>query len=166
MKRGFEKITKKQFEKDFLGKVDCTINDVLLPERKTISSAGYDFSAPFDFILEPGEIIKIPTGIKVYMLEDEMLSLYVRSSAGFKYNVRLCNQVGIVDSDYYNNDVNEGHIWLAFKNEGFISWEIKKGEGIAQGVFSKFLKVDFENDVLEKRNGGFGSTNEKVSYEK
>lgn len=44
------------------------------------------------------------------MNEDEMLMIVVRSSQGFKYNVRLCNQVGIIESDYYNNETNEGHL--------------------------------------------------------
>lgn len=46
------------------------------------------------------------------MNEDEVLFLIVRSSMGFKYNVRLCNQVGIIDKDYYNNIDNEGHIFI------------------------------------------------------
>ncbi len=52
------------------------------------------------------------------MNEDEVLFLIVRSSMGFKYNVRLCNQVGIIDKDYYNNIDNEGHIFIKIQNEG------------------------------------------------
>lgn len=37
------------------------------------------------------------------MEDDEMLMIVVRSSMGFKYNVRMCNQVGILENDYYNN---------------------------------------------------------------
>ena len=103
--RKFEKISKEQYEKDLKGK--CEYEDISLPVRSTKHSAGYDFKSPIEFELNPGEIIKVPTGIKAQMEDDEYLMLLVRSSMGFKYNVRLCNQVGIVDSDYYNNPDNE-----------------------------------------------------------
>ena len=103
--RKFEKISKEQYEKDLKGK--CEYEDISLPVRSTKHSAGYDFKSPIEFELNPGEIIKVPTGIKAQMEDDEYLMLLVRSSMGFKYNVRLCNQVGIVDSDYYNNTDNE-----------------------------------------------------------
>lgn len=59
--------------------------------------------------------MKIPTGIKANMENNDVLFLVVRSSMGFKYNVRMCNQVGVIDSDYYNNIDNEGHIWIKLK---------------------------------------------------
>ena len=52
------------------------------------------------------------------MNKDEMLMLVVRSSIGFKHNVRLCNQVGIIESDYYDNPTNEGHLFIKLQNEG------------------------------------------------
>jgi dUTP pyrophosphatase len=107
------------------------------------------------------EVIKIPTGIKVCMNKGEVLEILVRSSVGFKYNVRLCNQAGIVDADYYNNAENEGHIWLAFQNHGKDKWIVNKGDRIVQGLFIKFLTVDDENVIAEKRTGGIGSTNKR-----
>lgn len=67
--------------------------------------------------MKPGERKKVPTGIKSYFDRKEVLLLIVRSSMGFKYNIRLCNQVGVIDSDYYNNKDNEGHIWLMTQND-------------------------------------------------
>ena len=101
--RKFEIISKKQFDIDFKD-YDTRYDELILPKRNTKFAAGYDFYLPFDIELKPNEIIKIPTGIKVCMNEDEFLGIYVRSSLGFKYNLRLCNQVGIVDYDYYNNN--------------------------------------------------------------
>ena len=83
------------------------------------------------------------------MENDEVLLICVRGSQGFKYNVRLINQVGIVDKDYYNNEVNEGHIWIALQNEGKKKYSVKKGEGIAQGIFSKYLLTD--DDIKETK---------------
>lgn len=159
MVRGFEKISFEQYKRD----VKDNNNDYLeynLPVRSTKNSAGYDFSSLIDVTIKPGEVKKIPTGVKSYMLEDEVLMLFVRSSMGFKYNVRLCNQVGIIDSDYYNNKSNEGHIWVALQNEGDIDYVINKGDKFIQGMFTKFLTIDNEENIVKGRNGGFGSTNE------
>lgn len=117
MARYFEKITLKQFSKD-CGYDRILYNTYALPKRGTRYSAGYDFISIKDLVIKPKEVVKIPTGIKVVMNDDEVLNLYVRSSMGFKYNVRMCNQVGIVDKDYYNNCNNEGHIWIKLQNEG------------------------------------------------
>ncbi len=152
--RRFEKISREQFIKDV---VDGSYDDVLIPCRKTINSAGYDFMAINDIVLGAGEIKKIPTGIKVALNNDEVLNIYIRSSLGVKYNIRMCNQVGIIDSDYYNNQDNEGHIWICLQNEGNSEYIIKKGTGFAQGVITKYLVVDDDN-AFGVRTGGFGST--------
>ena len=154
--RKFEKISINEYEKVL--KEKCSYEDIMLPKRSTSNSAGYDFISPIDFTLMPGETIKVPSGIKVCMNNDEFLAILVRSSMGFKYNIRLCNQVGIIDSDYYNNPDNEGHMFIALKNEGEKEFVIKKGDRYAQGIFQKFLITD-DDDAKGDRTGGFGSTN-------
>ena len=123
------------------------------------NSCGYDFIAGCDMVLHPGEILKIPTGYKVKLMDDEFLMIVVRSSMGFKYNVRMCNQVGIIDSDYYNNVDNEGHIWVSLQGEGKEDYVIKKGTAYAQGIFMKYLTCGEEVDNV--RIGGIGSTNKE-----
>ena len=158
MERYFKKISFEQFKCDI--KDDKKLyEEYVLPERKTKCSAGYDFIAIEDFEIKPGEIKKIPTGYKAKFLCDEMLMILVRSSMGFKFNIRMCNQVGIIESDYYNNSSNEGHIFVALQNEGDKIFKVKKGEGYAQGIFTKFLTCG--DIVIEERTGGFGSTNRK-----
>ena len=154
--RYFEKISYKQFSKD-ISEDKSLYDEYLLPKRATKSSCGYDFYAIEDMILHPGEVIKIPTGYKAKFMEDEMLMLVVRSSMGFKFNVRMCNQVGIIDSDYYNNSDNEGHMWVALQNHGDKDYEIKKGTAYCQGIFVKYLNCG--DEVEERRNSGIGSTN-------
>ena len=160
MARYFEKISFEQFKKDCSDDIEL-YNSYSLPKRSTKYSAGYDFFSLYDFILKPGEIKKIPTGVKICMNEDEMLMLVVRSSMGFKYNVRMCNQIGIFESDYYNNINNEGHAWLKLQNEGDKDYIVKKGDAICQGIFTKFLTVDNEEKIINKRKGGLGSTNKE-----
>lgn len=157
--RKFEKISVEQYTKDLSNK--CSYEDILLPERATKLSAGYDFKSPIEFTLNPGEIIKVPTGIKVSMKADEYLMIVIRSSLGFKYNVRLCNQMGIIDSDYYNNSDNEGHMYIALQNQGNTILEIKKGDRFAQGIFNKYYLVD-DDCSNKERTGGRGSTGKGV----
>lgn len=157
MKRYFEKISFEQFSKDIANDAKL-YEEYNLPKRSTKNSAGYDFWAIKDFIIKPGEVKKIPTGIKVRMGNDEMLMLVVRSSMGFKYNVRLCNQVGIIESDYYNNPSNEGHMWIKLQNHGDNEYVINKGDAYLQGIFTKFLTVDNEKNIDNERTGGLGST--------
>lgn len=115
--RGFEKITKYQ---------DVTFP---MPVRKTTTSAGYDICVPEDVALLPNRLVMVPTGIKAYMQPDEFLGIHIRSSMAVKKSVRLVNNVGIIDADYYNNPDNEGHIMLALLNTGVEPLLLKKGSG-------------------------------------
>jgi dUTP pyrophosphatase len=130
----------------------------IIPVRGTKLSAGYDFSTLKEEIINPGETVLIETGIKAYMLDDEVLKIYVRSSLGFKKNLRLANSVGIIDADYYSNENNDGHIMIPLHNFGKESQTLLKNERIAQGIFTKYLTVDEEEITEVERNGGFGST--------
>ena len=158
MGRHFEKISFEQFKKD-VSDDKKLYEEYMLPRRATKHSAGYDFFSLFDFTLKKGEKITLPTGVKVVMDDDEMLMIVVRSSMGFKYNVRMCNQVGILENDYYNNPKNEGHTFIKIQNEGDKDFIVKKGEAIGQGIFVRFLTVDNEEEILNERVGGIGSTN-------
>ncbi|OKZ85377.1 MAG: deoxyuridine 5'-triphosphate nucleotidohydrolase [Clostridium sp. CAG:307_30_263] len=156
----FEFVSKEQYLKDFEFKEDaCEVYSKLKkPHRATAMSAGYDFYSPFDFHLEPGKTIKIPTGIRAKMPEDYVLMIYPRSGLGFKYRLQLNNTVGVIDSDYYNA-LNEGHIMIKItndSNEGK-ALDIKAGEGFAQGIFMQYGIVE-DDDAKDIRVGGFGST--------
>lgn len=156
----FEFVSKEQYLKDFEFKEDaCEVYSKLKkPHRATAMSAGYDFYSPFDFHLEPGMTIKIPTGIRAKMPEDYVFMIYPRSGLGFKYRLQLNNTVGVIDSDYYNA-LNEGHIMIKItndSNEGK-ALDIKAGEGFAQGIFMQYGIVE-DDDAKDIRGGGFGST--------
>lgn len=132
--------------------------DIKLPLRATKYSAGYDFYSPFDFNLNPGETIKIPTGIRAKMREDYALFLLPRSGLGFKYRLQLNNTIGLIDADYFYSD-NEGHIFAKItndSNEGKVI-SVKKGEAFIQGVFLSY-GITEDDEVNSIRNGGFGST--------
>ena len=148
-KRGFE--IAKGFE-------NCSIN---LQVRKTKCSAGYDFEAAEDIIIptfkKGAKPTLVKTGIKSYMEPDEVLILANRSSNPGKKGLIMANSIGVIDSDYYGNPDNDGHIMFSFYNIKEEDIQIKKGETIGQGIFQKFLISDNDN-ATEERKGGFGST--------
>lgn len=156
----FEKVSLERFLLDSNGVAGATEYDtVKLPMRATKGSAGYDFYSPIDFMLAPGETIKVATGIRVCMEEGWVLKIYPRSGLGFKYRLGLNNTVGIIDQDYYFSD-NEGHIQIKMtnaSNEGK-TLSVKAGDAFAQGIFIEY-GITYDDDVTDQRNGGFGSTN-------
>lgn len=128
-----------------------------LPQRSTVGSAGYDIASAETITVRPGELAMIPTGVKAYMPNNEYLAVYPRSSLGIKRLLTMPNNVGIIDSDYFNNENNEGHIYVPLFNLGKTPQTIEKGERIAQGIFTKYLTTTDDNTQRE-RTGGFGST--------
>lgn len=169
--RGFEKVS--------------TFKEINLPVRATKAAAGYDFEAASEVVIPSiwrqgiatvlkaalkGEAaltdekmqkevkpVLVGTGIKAYMGENEFLQLCNRSSNPLKNFLLLGNGVGVIDSDYYNNEGNEGHIMFQFINFGLTDKVIQKGERIGQGIFLPFLKADQDESQAE-RTGGFGSS--------
>jgi len=152
--RDFEKISFEQFCKDVCNDKKMYDN-YKLPIRDSKSTAGYDIYLLEDLELKPNDIIKLPTGIKSYFNDDEVLLIVVRSSMGFKYNIRLVNQVGVIDADYYNNENNEGHIFIKIQNEGEQTVSFKAGEAIAQGIFLKYLTTKSDMDLGLKRESDY-----------
>lgn len=149
--RDFEKISFEQFIKDIRNDKDLYDN-YKLPIRDSKLTAGYDFFLLENLEIKPGEIVKIPTGVKAYFETDEVLLIVLRSSMGFKHNLRLVNQVGVIDADYYNNESNEGHIFIKIQNEGKENVYLKAGTGFAQGIFMKYLvtKSDYNLGITRE----------------
>lgn len=179
MKRGFEIVSRYQDQ------------GLHLPYRTTQQAAGYDFECAEDFTLpsiwrhdvlhafkrlrqqaplttaelEAGHHdLKpwlVPTGIKAYMAPGEVLILANRSSNPLKHNLILPNGVGVIDADYYDNEKNEGEIFVQLVNVGLSDVVIKKGQRIAQGIFMPYYLADDEQAPQQERQGGFGSSDRK-----
>lgn len=162
----FHKVSEERFTADWMDafpeaskeEAHSVYEKIRLPRRATSGSAGYDFFSPADFALKPGEIIKIPTGIRVEMQQEWVLKCYPRSGLGFKYRLQLNNTVGIIDSDYFYSD-NEGHIFVKLTNDtkDGKTVEIPADTGFMQGIFVEY-GITVDDDVNDVRNGGFGST--------
>lgn len=145
--RGFEVVS------NYVGK------GVHIPERKTSGSSGYDLEAAKDTVIRPHDVTSVYTGLKAYMQKDEYLMISIRSSLAFKKGLILANGPAIIDSDYYNNEDNEGHLIIGIYNPGDNPVLIKKGDRIAQGIFMKYKTTD-DDMATGKRVGGIGSTGE------
>lgn len=166
----FHKVSYDQFRKDWLDtfnepndedlrdeRVIADAYDTLnLPVRSTTGSCDYDFFSPLSFVLDSGEDIMIPTGIRVEMLEGFKLAFYPRSGLGSKYYLRIANTIPQIDSDYYYSD-NEGHIFLKIRNEGNKRVEINKGDKFIQGGI-EIYGITLSDNATGIRNGGLGST--------
>jgi dUTP pyrophosphatase len=161
----FQKVTLKQYLQDSREYFQCCTdseikdiyNDIKRPKRATSGSAGYDFYIPDDVIIEPGDTIKVPTGIRVKIQDGWVLQVYPRSSLGFKYKLQLDNTVGIIDSDYYYAK-NEGHIFVKATNNSNKAFVLYKGDAFMQGIFMQY-GITVEDNVTDIRSGGIGSTN-------
>lgn len=158
VKRMIEKMEKIRGFEIAKGWEDKEIN---LPIRKTAKSAAYDLEAAEDTVIPSFKLGQkptlIPTGLKAYMQEDEVLMLFPRSSSPKKQGIMFPHSAGIIDADYYGNIDNDGHIMIQCINIKEEDVVIKKGEAVAQAMFQKFLTVDNDNAQGE-RTGGFGST--------
>ena len=179
----FEKITREQWVKDMvnlysfeslleenLEKINKLYDNIKLPKRATKYSAGYDFYVSGDAFLPAENSGIILTGIRWVCDKEEdknkVLQIYPRSGIGFRTGVRLMNTVGIIDADYWEGD-NEGHIMLKIYNPMNLHsdptghLQVKNGEAIVQGVITQYYTCDDEEEVVEERTGGMGSTDKE-----
>lgn len=159
-----------------------------LPQRQTLASAGYDLAAAADITIpsiwhqrfvrlfrllcnhsflnesdlrQANQALQptlVPTGVRAYMPDDEILLIANRSSNTVKRRITLPNGIGVIDADYYDNEKNEGEIFVQMVNYGVRDFKISKGDRIAQGIFVHYLKTDQDEPNAQKRQGGFGSS--------
>jgi dUTP pyrophosphatase len=154
----FERVSQNQFVKDSAHMSGQPLA-VELPVRATAGSAGYDIRTPWTIRLEPGESLRIPTGLRCRIDAGWVLLIMPKSGLGFKYRLQLDNTVGVIDEDYYGAD-NEGHIQIQITNDSRSGkvLEIPAGKAFAQGLFVPY-GITVDDKAEGERTGGFGSTN-------
>lgn len=161
----FEKVSYKQFFADIKKlfpntseeEIELEYQNIILPYRSTVDSAGYDFTLTRDITIKSEEMLVIPSGIRAKIDSGFVLEIYPRSSLGIKKNLILANTVGIIDADYYYA-TNEGHILIALWNRGKQDVTLLKGERVTQGIFKAYY-LAIEEEVTNIRIGGIGSSN-------
>jgi dUTP pyrophosphatase len=127
-----------------------------VPEYKTNGSAGVDLKSIEDKIIYAGSTSLISTGLFIEIPEGYEGQIRPRSGLALKHGITLLNSPGTIDSDY------RGEIKIIVTNLGKADFSVKKGDRIAQMVFTPVVKAKFEIvDELtdtERSDGGFGHT--------
>ena len=118
----------------------------------------FSFYSLENITIQPQEIKLIFTDLKCNLEDCEVL--FIKSSLDNSQETQdliLSNGIGVIDSDYYDNETNEGNIGFSFYNRGYVPYTIRKGILIGTGWIDKYytIKGDRENG---ERTGGFGST--------
>jgi len=127
-------------------------------------SAGMDLyiDTEKEYILEPGEVYILPTGINVEIPKNYFGAIYPRSSL-HKKGLTLANNVGIIDSSY------RGEILLPIKN---ISSDVVRINGkyglrvpLCQLIIQpyRYERLEITDILSETSRGfkGFGSSDQK-----
>ncbi len=106
-----------------------------IPIYASEGAAGFDIYSVEDVSILPGETKAVGSGIAVEVPEGKVLEIWDRGGMGFRGIHRFA---GVVDSDY------RGEIKIVLNNSTKETFEIKKGERIAQGMIKDFYKAEFE----------------------
>ena len=137
-----------------------------LPKFETGGSVGFDLYTRVNFLMQPLEIVLIPSNIIMKIPLDTMLQISLRSSAPKKFGIIMPHGVGVIDQDYCGN---EDEIMIQVQNILPGEAYIPRGTKIAQGVLVKierdFLWEEIE-DMEDLSRGGFGSTDLKNTQNK
>ena len=127
-----------------------------LPEYATPHSAGLDLRAHLDeaVVLHPGERRLIPTGLRMALPDGWEAQVRPRSGLALKHGITVLNSPGTIDADY------RGPVGVILIHHGTEPFEIQPGERIAQLVFARYERAEWQNvdelDATERGEGGFG----------
>ena len=64
-----------------------------------------------------------------------------------KYGFQLLNTTGIIDSDYFDNESNEGHIIVACKVAKPVT--LSKGDRFVQGIITPYYVMENDEDTTK-----------------
>lgn len=130
-----------------------------LPKYETETAAGLDLKANENLTIKPGETKLIKTGLYIECPEGYEAQVRPRSGLALKHSITVLNTPGCVDADY------RGNIGVILINHGLNDFEIKIGDRIAQLIFNKVERIDWEPvtskdelSITSRGSGGFGST--------
>jgi dUTP pyrophosphatase len=134
--------------------------EIPLPRYETDGSVGFDILARLDTVITAGKIALIPGNVIVEVPAGYVLTVASRSSTPIKKGLLTPHGIGIIDHDYCGN---EDEIKIQVYNFSDDSVTVKRGDKIAQGLFIRADKFEWEEvaDMDRKSRGGFGSTDDQ-----
>ncbi len=132
--------------------------DLPLPSYMTEGSAGMDLYANVhnDVCIIPGEIIAVPTGIKISLPVDFEAQIRPRSGLAFKHGISMINSIGTIDADF------RGEVKVLLINHGKQPFTVSRGDRIAQMIINRIERIKWDIvqqlDETKRGEGGFGHT--------
>ena len=125
-----------------------------VPTKGTSESAGYDLYSAYAYIIEPWKRIIVQTDLQIAVPNGTYGRIVSRSGLSAKYGLHV--GAGVIDPDY------RGNVGVVLFNFGNQSYDIKKGERIAQLICEKIKlpQIEVVESFTETIRGaeGFGST--------
>lgn len=122
------------------------------PLRVHENDAGADVYMPYDCMLQPGEIVKVPLGFGLILPDGYAGFVFPRSSMAAK---GLTCELPPVDSGY------RGEIHAIISNISSTTQTLHENTRVGQLIITPVLIADFVLDLGDVRgNGSFGSTGE------
>ncbi len=131
--------------------------DAIIPAYASDGSCAFDLAPIEDATIQPGEIIRLRTGLVVCVPDGYTLLIAARSSLPRRYGLCVPQGFGIVDNDFCGP---EDELLIQLLNFTDQPTSVKKGDRLVQGMLVPFAKGAFrEVEELNGPNrGGFGST--------
>ena len=129
-----------------------------LPAYETSQAVGLDVRAAIDqpITIAPLQRVMVPTGLYFQIPEGYEIQVRPRSGLAAKYGITVINSPGTIDPDY------RGELKVLLVNLSNESFELKPGERVAQLVFARYERLQWEEAVVldetQRGTGGFGST--------
>ena len=124
-----------------------------LPQYSHKGDAGLDLFSSVDCVLQKGEVMPVPTGVKVAIPKGNVGLIWDKSGISLKGAHRLA---GVIDSGY------RGEVRVVMVNLGADPFVIEKGMKVAQLLIQPVAEVEVTEveDLEETSRGenGFGST--------
>lgn len=153
-----------QLEKEFKVSIKETLGfekvhpDAKDPSYAYESDSGFDLSSTEDMIIEGLGRALVPTGLKFDIPKGFEIQVRPKSGLALKEGITVLNTPGTVDAGY------NGEVKVILYNTNTKSYEVKKGQKIAQAVLCPVhagFKVNLVNKQVEEKDrgsNGFGST--------
>ena len=133
--------------------------DIPLPNYSSENCSGLDLYAAIKnkIKIRNGEIVTIPTGIKIGLKKNLEAQVRPRSGLAANFGITVLNAPGTIDADY------RGEIKIILINHGKKIFKIERGMRIAQLIISKIEKIKWRekkkiNQKTKRKESGFGST--------
>ena len=137
--------------------------EAIIPTKASLGSIGYDLYSVDDLVIEPGKTALINTGLKIVVPKGYEVQIRSRSGLALNKSIFVLNSPTTIDWDY------EGELKIILHNLGSESFEVKKGDRVAQAVFAPIILVRFkpnelasgeknEDDDNGRGSKGFGSS--------